>query len=151
MRSWQELEVNKAFREEPTDKSEIGRLLDIAARKMSDAHADIISCETTYELLYDAAYSLCNVVLRANGWRVQFESHHEAVFSAFHHLTDGQFRILAIQLDDSRVKRNILHYLGTPDIVSDYEARELRENVLELKSIVLSWLKENHPDLCPDT
>lgn len=149
MRNWEELADKGEVVKESPRKTEIDYGLQNSDIWIRDATSADTSHQGKFDDLYNAAYTLCEVVMRSEGWRTRSGGHHEAVFTAFNHFTREQFEPLAYFFDDCRSKRHDIHYYWKPMIVSEIEVDEMRENVLKLRSIVLDWLKKNHPDLFP--
>jgi hypothetical protein len=150
MRIWQELVDKKEVSDERPRLSEISNKRDAVDLWISGSKVKGVPDEMAYDALYNAAYILCEIVMRAEGWRTKSGGHHEAVFTAFNHFIAEKFEDLAYFFDDSGKKRHEIHYDQRPMIVSPVEVDEMRLHVEELKQIILSWLKENHPDLYPD-
>jgi hypothetical protein len=129
-----------------TTRQEIGDLLAIVDRDLSDAQSGGISTDWQFGIAYNAALKLCTILLYAEGYRAgQGLQHHRTIQSL--PLIFGSSRESdAAYLDSCRVKRNTVEYdrIGT---TSDSEALELISFVRELRAEVVMWLQANYPEL----
>jgi len=145
MRDWNELLQDNLVRREAITASEIREKMDGARHARSQADAVGLSPDYRFDILYDAAFKWCTIVIRAEGYRTAGYGHHETVFSAFRYFLGDRVEDLAMYLDSTRSRRHMLHYDWKPDIISPVEADELSESVDMLETTVLNWLNNSHP------
>lgn len=136
-------------RHEPS-KLETSRLLEIAARGLEDASVEAISNDLRFATAYNAALALCTAALHAHGYRVPGGGghHHRTIESLPLTLGDGQ-RQRANYLTMCSRKRSQATY-DHIDVASQEEVEELLNEVADLRTSVVDWLKRNLPDLSPD-
>ena len=139
---WQ---INGWLRPHVTSREEIGNLLSIARRDLSDAQSQEISDDWRFGIAYNAALKLCTALLYAEGYRpVHAQAHYRALQSL--PLILGAERAAdATYLEACRVTRNTVEY----DYVggaTGAEADELIEFTESLEQIVLQWFAERHPE-----
>ncbi|MDD3544655.1 MAG: hypothetical protein PHG96_04760 [Kiritimatiellae bacterium] len=130
---------------EPTSRDEIANLLAMVDRDLADA-AGSISPDWRFGIAYNAALKLCTILLRTEGYRPSHGLQHYRAIMAMPLVLGKKREDDANYLDACRTKRNTVEY----DYVggaSDADADELIDFATELKSDVLKWLKDNHPEL----
>jgi hypothetical protein len=115
-------------------------------RDLGDARNRHISYDWRFGIAYNAALKLCTILLYAEGYRSERTLQHYRTIQALPLILGESRKNDAQYLDVCRSKRNIAEYdqIGA---VSDQGADELIEFCGELKEDVLTWLKENHPEL----
>ena len=150
MRDWKEFLDNDLVRKEIPTRQEISSLIESARMSTNDPNINGLFLSNKFMILYSAARKWCDITLRAEGWRTCSTGHHEAVFSGFLEFLGEDFMAYAEFFDKYRRIRGDLEYIGNDHLISEIEVDELAERVIELQKIVLSWLKEKHPDLYPD-
>ena len=136
---------NAWLRSEPTSKNEISNLLAIVDRDITDATGSI-SPDWQFGIAYNAALKLCTILLRSEGYRPAHGLQHYRTLQAMPLILGSERRDDANYLDSCRKKRNTVEY----DFVggaSESDAEELLLFTKELRSEVLSWMRENHPEL----
>jgi hypothetical protein len=142
LKQWQS---NGWLKAEVTSPAEIVNLLAIVDRDLKDAVGSI-SSDWRFGIAYNAALKLCTILVRAEGFRPSHGLQHYRTIMALP-LVLGQTRSHdAKYLDTCRTKRNAVEY----DYVggaTDQDADELVSFARDLRVNVLSWLKEQHPDL----
>lgn len=129
-----------------TDKEEISNLFNIVERDLSDSNQDVVSSDWRFGIAYNAALKLCTILLYVEGYRPEKTLAHYRTLQALPLIMGKSKDNDANYLESCRTKRNIVEY----DYVggtTESEANELIKFVLELKSDVIKWLKETHPDL----
>jgi len=124
-------------------------LLRIVERDLKDAATVALSHDWQYGIAYNAALKLCTILLYAEGYSSAkgHGSHMRPINALPLILGDGRRRD-ADYLDGCRQKRNKVEY----DYVggaSQADAEELIRFGQELRTAVLIWLKEKHPNLSP--
>jgi hypothetical protein len=138
--------ANGWLRPHRTSSQEISNLLAIVRRDFADAQADAISSDWRFGIAYNAALKLCTVLLYAEGKRPTPNLAHYRTLQALPLILGDTHKSDADYLDTCRTKRNAVEY----DYVggaTDADADELIKFVGELESVVLGWLKSEHPTL----
>jgi hypothetical protein len=146
LRQWFE---NGWLRPHKTSRQEIGNLLAIVRRDLTDAKAGIISDDWRFGIAYNAALKLCTVLLYAEGYRAVQNLAHYRTLQALPLILGIERKADAAYLDTCRTKRNIVEYdyIGG---ATGANADELIEFAESLEKDVLEWLSSRHPDLLPD-
>lgn len=134
------------LRQHQATRQEIGDLLAIVARDLSDAQIGGISTDWQFGITYNAALKLCTILLYAEGYRAGQGLQHYRTIQALPLILGNSREADAAYLDACRIKRNTVEYdrIGT---TSDSEALELISFVRELQTEVVMWLRANHPGL----
>lgn len=137
---------NAWLRKEPTSRDEIKGLLAIVDRDLKDANVSAISEDRRFEAAFSAARTLANAALRARGYRTvaQVGPHEKTIESLA--LTIQADSKLINRLKAFSKKRNATSYDSAGN-VSKQELDSVIKTATELKSRVLAWLHENHPEL----
>jgi hypothetical protein len=137
---------NGWLRQHQTTRQEIGDLLAIVTRDLSDAQVGDISTDWQFGIAYNAALKLCTILLYAEGYRAGQGLQHYRTIQALPLVLGRSREADAAYLDTCRVKRNTVEYdrIGT---TSDSEVHELISFVRELQAEVIMWLQANHPGL----
>ena len=142
LKQWQS---NGWLKIEPTSRDEIANLLAMVDRDLQDAGGSI-SPDWRFGIAYNAALKLCTILVRAEGYRPSHSLQHYRAIMAMPLVLGQKKNDDANYLDSCRTKRNTVEY----DYVggaSNADANELIEFAAELKTEVLKWLKDNHPEL----
>lgn len=142
LKQWQS---NGWLKIEPTSRDEIANLLAMVDRDLQDAGGSI-SPDWRFGIAYNAALKLCTILVRAEGYRPSHSLQHYRAIMAMPLVLGQKKNDDANYLDSCRTKRNTVEY----DYVggaSNADASELIEFAAELKTEVLKWLKDNHPEL----
>ena len=142
LQSWLE---NGWLRRHKTSKKEIADLLKIIDRDLQDA-AGGISADWRFGIAYNAALKLCLILVYAEGFRPEKTLQHYRPIQALPLILGKGRKADADYLDACRSKRNIVEYDYVGAVTED-DVCELIEFVKELKTSVLNWLRENHPEL----
>lgn len=98
-------------------------------------------------IAHNAALQLATAALAASGYRAVRDGYHARVLESLE-LTIGAETRLVRQLDSFRRKRNQTAY-ELAGLASSTEADEMAALAVELRRLVVAWLKESHPDLVP--
>ena len=98
-------------------------------------------------IAYNAALQAATAALAAAGYRAGRDQHHYRVIQSLRE-TIGALPEDVVTFDAFRKKRNVAGYerIG---LVSDADARAMRLLAVRLDRAVRTWLREQHPDLCP--
>jgi len=137
---------NGWLRPHRTTAAQIAELLAIAKRDLEDAVTERLSADWQFGIAYNAALKLCTILLYAAGYRPEKNLAHYRTLQALPLILDPDRQNDADYLDACRAKRNTAEY-DSAGRISPEEARELISFSVELRGIVLSWLKTNHPQL----
>ena len=142
LRDWAE---SGWLRPHKTSTQEIGDLLAIVDRDLTDACSNV-SAYWRFGIAYNAALRLCTILLYAEGYRPERNLQHYRTIQALAVILGDDRKADADYLEVCRKKRNVIEYdaVGT---VTERDAEELATFALELKSRVLKWLEEKHPEL----
>lgn len=106
----------------------------------------VMKTDTRFVIAYNAALRLASVALSPSGFRASREQRYYRTIAVLLLVIGSQLSEMANFLDHCRVKRNDVTYESV-GVISPAEADELVSTVLELKAIVLDWLKKEHPEL----
>ena len=126
-----------------TSEEEIRKLLAMVERNLRDA-SENISADWRFSIAYNAALTLCNVLLYSEGYRASREAHHYRVIQSLQLTLGSEHRADIEYLEACRRKRNIIKY-EVPGAATEENARELIEFVIHFKTIVMDWLRKKHP------
>lgn len=132
------------LRPHKTSRTEIADLLKIIDRDLKDAEGGI-SDDWRFGIAYNAALKLCLILLYAEGFRPEKTLQHYRPIQALPLILGNGRKADADYLDACRSKRNIVEY-DYVGAVTENDVRELTEFVKELKTSVLNWLRERHPE-----
>ncbi len=141
--------ANGWLRPHQPSPQEIAGLFSIVERDIADAAGDI-SADWQFGIAYNAALKLCTILLHASGYRPEKTLQHYRAISALPLILGEQRKNDAAYLDTCRIKRNTVEY-DMAGAATSQDATELVEFVRELQRDVFLWLKDNHPDLCPQS
>ena len=128
-----------------TSKKEIDQLLAVFGRDLADAQVETLSADRRFTTAYNAALMVSIAALAASGYRASSEGHHYWTIQSLAftlHLDAKTIR----KFNKFRQKRNITDY-EIIDMVSEQEVGEMIALAQELHTMVVEWLKENHPEL----
>jgi len=131
-----------------TSRQEIGNLLAIARRDLSDARADGISDDWRFGIAYNAALKLCTLLLYAEGYRPAQNLAHYRTLQSLPIILGTERKADADYLETCRIKRNAVEYDYVGGATAA-DANELIEFAESLKKDVLKWLRAVHPELTP--
>lgn len=123
---------------------EVRDLLNAATADLGDARKDI-SPAWRFAIAYNAAHRLCTAALQAAGYRATRDQKHYRTVAALPLLLGPDAAELADFLDRCRTKRHDVTYESL-SAVSDDEAQELIEGVVDLDRRVRKWLSSRMPD-----
>ncbi len=132
--------------EHETDATQVGRMLQSAARSIADARQESISPETRLDAAYRAITQLSMVALWANGFRPPKSKpgHHQTMIQSLVHTVELD-RDDMLLLDTFRVKRNAIDYTG--EDVDKASVTECIGAADRLMIKVYEWLADNKPEL----
>ena len=136
---------NGWLRPHTTSEEEIRKLLGMVERNLKDA-SENISADWKFSIAYNAALTLCNVLLYSEGYRAAREAHHYRVIQSLQLTLGSEHRADVEYLEACRRKRNIIEY-EVPGAATEENAMELIDFVVHFKAIVMDWLSKKHPQL----
>lgn len=145
--SLQQWSKNGWLRPYATSRQQISGLLAIADRDLDDS-ARGLSNDWKFGIAYNAVLKLCTVLLYCEGFRPEKSLAHYRTLQALPLILGSERQDDADYLDQCRSKRNITEYDSVGQISSE-EATELQAFAQELRSEVLAWLKQKHPQYSP--
>lgn len=134
---------NGWLRPHTTSRQEIGNLLAIAHRDLTDARDGGISDDWRFGIAYNAVLKLCTIVLYAEGYRPSQNMAHYRTLQALPLILGAKHKADADYLDTCRTKRNAVEY----DYVggaTEADADELIDFTEALEQEVLKWLRDRH-------
>ncbi len=137
---------NGWLRQHQTSKQEILNLLGIVHRDLEDAQRTEISSDWRFGIAYNAALKLCTCLLYAEGFRPERNLAHYRTLKALSVILGPEREDEAVYLDACRMKRNTLEY-DNAGVTSEQDAAELLNYVLELRDVIIEWLKHKHSGL----
>jgi hypothetical protein len=143
--SLKQWEDNGWLKPHRTSRQEIGNLLNIVERDLTDA-SEKISADWRFGIAYNAALKLCRILLSAEGYRPSHELQHYRTLAALPEILGEAKKADAKYLDDCRKKRNIAEYEYVGG-ASKSDADELIKFAKQLRDDVITWLKKYHPEL----
>jgi hypothetical protein len=146
LESWQE---NGWLRPHNTSKQEIKSILELVERDLAEASKVEITKDWRFNIAYNAGLQLATLVLYSAGYRTgRGESKHYRIIQALPLVMGQRLSTTRDYLDNCRRKRNVCEYDAVGSI-SQKEVEDLLQTVTEFKIEVDTWLKQNHPDICP--
>jgi uncharacterized protein (UPF0332 family) len=137
---------NGWLRRHATSREEIGNLLGIARRDMSDARSRNISDDWRFGIAYNAALKLCTALLYAEGYRPAHTQAHYRALQSLPLILGAERAADATYLEACRVKRNTVEYDYVGGATSA-DAEELIDFTGSLERDALQWLAQRHPEL----
>lgn len=130
-----------------TSRREIADLLALAERDLEACRTPGLHPDWRLSIAHNAVLQLATAALAASGYRAGRVAHHYHVIQSLA-LTIGADPALVQQLDHFRRKRNQSAYEHA-GLASSTEADEMVVLAQYLRSLVLEWLQQEHPDLVP--
>jgi hypothetical protein len=147
--SLEEWKRNHWLKESVATLSEITQLFAVVDREISDASVAGLSVDGQFMHAYDAALNLCTIALRSSGYSVvKGQGHHKKTIEALPLCLDKSFACIADQIDIASRQRGQAMYDRT-GVVEEQDAADLLKVALELRMVLIEWLKTKHPKLVP--
>ena len=131
--------------EHKTSRQEIADLFAVSDRDLKACQTAGLIPDWQFNIAYNAALQLATIALAASGYRATRANYHYRVIQSLE-FTIGFDSMNIRKFDLFRKKRNITDY-ERAEMISDGEAREMRELAGELRTAIEGWLKKNHPKL----
>ena len=138
-------EKNRWIEPHTTSPEEIGNLLAVAERDISDCQTEGLSEDWRFNIAYNAALQLATAALAAAGYRAERQQHHYRVIHSLEH-TIGLDSDTVHLFDAFRKKRNQAGY-DVAGMISEQEAGEMLTLARRLRSEVEEWLRDHHSNL----
>jgi len=132
-----------------TSQQEVGNLLAVVDRDLTDAQEGEISNDWRFAIAYNAALKLCTILLYSEGYRPSQNLAHYRTLQALPIILGTQRKADADYLDACRVKRNTVEY-DFVGAATEADVLELTNFARVLQRDVLAWLRKWHPDLSPE-
>ena len=129
-----------------TSKGEITNLLELIKRDIKDAKVKGLSSDRKFATAYNAVLQTATIFLHCKGYKAKGAGHHFTVFQALKEIMGKKYYDLIDYFDSCRAKRNITDYTYAGN-VSEAEAKELVIEAEKFLKVLLSWLKNNYPEL----
>ena len=126
-------------------REEISNLLTIVDRDLKQSALPGLAPDWRHNIAYNAALQLANAALAACGYRARREAQHFRVLQSLGH-TAGVSSKTIRRLDQARKRRNLSAY-DTAGMISSQEAGEVFKAAVDLRDVVIAWLKSKHPHL----
>jgi hypothetical protein len=131
---------------EPTN-SEVVQLLAVADRSIKDAQVDGLSTDSVYMFAYDAALTICTIVLRAHGYRVaKGTSHHKRTIESLPLTLGAETQPISDAIELASRLRNQAMY-DHVDVAQGKDAVELLEISIALRERCVQFLQNESPEL----
>lgn len=135
------------IKREAVSKQEIADILSLVERDLQECRKEGISRDWRFNIAYNAGLQLCKAVLRASGYRTTYRSpSHQVTIECLTFIMGPGQKKNSDYLDNCRGLRNKVEY-DVAGAVGETDLLELIDLVVELRLDVLSWLRNNHPDL----
>lgn len=129
---------------------EITQLFAVADRELNDSGATGLSVDGKLMHAYDAALTLCQIALRASGYRVnrRQHGHHQKTIEALPLAIDSSLQATADLIVVASRKRSQALYDRT-GVVDRRDADELFDTACALRTEVAKWMAATHQQLLP--
>jgi hypothetical protein len=131
---------------EPTSPNEISGLVSIVERGVADSKVETISTDLRFIAAYNAVLTSATIALRASGYRTSSPTGHHLRTIESLEFTIGADSTLIGRLRVFNNKRNKSSY-DVAGAVSTQELQSLLKVAGQLRTSVLAWLQERHPEL----
>jgi uncharacterized protein YjiS (DUF1127 family) len=128
-------------------RQRIAELLALADRDLEDAAISQRPADGRHNSAYEAARSIADAVMVAEGYRrLGGEGQHKVLFDFLARVGTGMFARRAAYFDKARRLRNKTKY-DKAGIVSSSMAAGILKNAREFRAEVQEWLASAHPEL----
>ena len=144
LKSWAD---NDWLRPHKSSRQEVSDLLSIVNRDIKDAtETEGVSADWRFNIAYNAALTLCMILLHVSGYRASRMLNHYRSIMAMPLILGDRRNADADYLDSCRKRRNVVEYEKAGG-VTDKDAEELVDFIKSFRTEVLKWLSKNHPEL----
>ena len=123
-----------------SSKKELQDLLNIVNRDLKDSVVQGVSFDWQFGIAYNAGLKLAGILVRGSNYRVKGGSHHMNTIAMIPLVLGEEKRDDSDYLDTCRRKRNTVEYDYVGG-VTENDAIELQEFVIEFRGVVMNWLK----------
>ena len=130
-----------------TSPQEIGELLRITDRDLTDCQTKDLSEDWRLNIAYNAALQSAKAALAASGYRASREAQHFRIIQSLTFTLLLEDSVIN-KLDQFRKKRNISDY-ERAGLVSESEVKEAILIARQLRKEVEKWIHSYHPHLIP--
>jgi hypothetical protein len=137
---------NKWLHEHKTSVEEIQALLRSSAEDLRSAGIKGIAAAWKLNISYTAALRYARAALYACGFRPGREREHERTIDSLSYTIKGLSPDTTALLHKIRKMRHTATY-DSVDMISESEAAAAMKVAIDLGQQVITWLKENHPEL----
>jgi hypothetical protein len=142
-------EQNGHLRKHSPTVPEIAQLLAVVDRELSDAQVVGLSTDGMFMHAYDAALELCTIALHAAGYTIpKGAGKHLYTVNSLELTLGASAKETRTQLSFCQAQRGKLMYERV-GVVQERDAFDLIQLAMELRTAVLAWLKQHHPQLLP--
>lgn len=138
-------ERNGWLQSHKSSPNEVRDLLAVVDRDLADSAAEGLSADWRMNIAYNAALQAATMALAAAGYRASRDQHHYRIIQSLRE-TLGTDASTVNTFDTFRKKRNAAGY-DRAGLVSDADAKAMRDLAQRLKADVVQWLKKHHPEL----
>lgn len=136
---------NGWLRKHQTSSQEIGNLIKIVDRDIQVCNSEL-NPDWKLGIAYNAALKLCTILLYSSGYKAETALQHYRTIQAVPLILGTNKTSDIAFLDSCRKKKHLAEYEYV-NVVSESEAEEILDFVIEFKTEVIEWLKTNHPHL----
>lgn len=143
------LQIGHLTNHQPT-VAEVGSLLGVVDRELSDAGVAGLSDDGRFTHAYDGALILCKLALHVSGFELQKRApgHHALWINSLEFTLGTAHKQTVIHLSASSKLRHTTLY-DHAGVVQKQDADDLLAAVRQLRTDVLAWLRSQHPTLLP--
>jgi hypothetical protein len=134
------------LRPHKTSRAEVSELMAIVDRDLESARLEQLTPDWRFGIAYNAALKLCTILLYASGYRAGRDLAHKRTVDSLPLILGEGRKADARYLDKCRIKRHAVEY-ETAGTATEKDADELIGVAFALRTDVLGWLGQNHPEL----
>ena len=144
----QKWETNSWIQKHSTSCDEINNLFQLVRRDIASAYENS-NPDWIFNIVYNAALKLCTILLHSSGYKATRSTSHHYTIQSLTQIWGTSSQDTADYLDSCRNKRNISSY-DYAGSISQKEANDLIEFVIQFQKKVIDWMNNNHPELMKD-
>ncbi len=134
------------LKRQPTNRQEIQDLLNKVDRDITEAAKEEITPDWRLAIAYNACLGCAAIALRASGYRMLARSgHHRRTIQSLRHTFQPDNELI-ISLEAISKKRAMVSY-DAAGRTTEAEVEEALNLAIELKSLLIDWLRRNFKDL----
>jgi len=129
--------------------AEIAQLLAVVDREIADASIKAVSVDGRFMHAYDAALNLCAIALRASGYiAAKGQGNHKRTIGSLIFTLGKEYQQISDQIELASRRRGQAMY-DRVGVVQEVDSTELLQTAIELRLVIIAWLKKDKPDLYP--